>query len=67
MKILVLGGSGMLGHRIWIELSKKYETIATLRAACRKINLPCILNVDVFDFESLERTIKTVNPDLVIN
>jgi len=31
MKILILGGSGMLGHRLWLNLSKAYETWVTVR------------------------------------
>ena len=57
MKVLVLGGSGMLGHRLWIELSHQYETIATLRGECPKIKLPSISGVDVFDFDNLRKVI----------
>ena len=31
MKILILGGSGMLGHRLWLNLTRHHETWVTLR------------------------------------
>ena len=31
MRILILGGTGMLGHRLWMDLSRTHETWATLR------------------------------------
>ena len=31
MKILILGGSGMLGHRLWLNLRKEHETWVTVR------------------------------------
>ena len=37
MKILILGGSGMLGHRLWINLSKEHETWVTVRGEASKI------------------------------
>jgi len=31
MKILILGGSGLLGHRLWINLRKEHEVWVTVR------------------------------------
>ena len=31
MKILILGASGMLGHRLWINLRKEHEVWVTVR------------------------------------
>ena len=31
MRILILGGSGMFGHRLWLNLSKEHKTWVTVR------------------------------------
>jgi nucleoside-diphosphate-sugar epimerase len=31
MKILILGGSGMLGHRLWMNLRREHEVWVTVR------------------------------------
>jgi dTDP-4-dehydrorhamnose reductase len=70
LKILVMGGSGMLGHRIWIELDRVHETTGTLRSPdpllhkffTKEPNV--ILNVTVDNFvHALEKD----NYDVVIN
>ena len=33
MKALILGGSGMLGHKLWKRLTSQFETYATFRSA----------------------------------
>ena len=67
MKILILGGTGMLGHRLWIELAKIHEVVATVRTSCNKINLPYIAKVDALNFQSIEKAIFEYRPDIVIN
>jgi len=33
MRILILGGSGMLGHRLWIGLQESHDTWVTIRGS----------------------------------
>lgn len=68
MKILILGGTGMLGHRLWIDLSKKHNVIATVRKNHPKLtHLKSVENIDVNNFESIQNAIKSTRPDVVIN
>lgn len=74
MKILVLGGSGMLGHRLWINLRKEHEVWVTVRGD----NNPFPDNpefpeefiryrVDGLIFDEVTRALASIQPDLVIN
>ena len=38
MKILILGGSGMIGHQLIKYLSEKFETMTTLRDSHERYN-----------------------------
>jgi dTDP-4-dehydrorhamnose reductase len=74
MKILILGGRGMLGHRLWSSLSQNHQVWATLRnsantlASIPHINKSNIVeNIDVFNHDLLEQTIASIKPDVVIN
>lgn len=74
MKILILGGSGMLGHRLWINLSKQHETWVTVRGNGGEIpDLPEFPRkyirpfVDARIFEEVTRAIASIQPDIVIN
>ncbi len=74
MRILVLGGGGMLGHRLWIELSREHEVWATVRSsgdqvpALRGVDRSRLLEeVDVTNADQLTRVIGDVRPELVIN
>jgi dTDP-4-dehydrorhamnose reductase len=75
MKILILGGSGMLGHRLWINLSKNHEVWVTVRGTgneipdftgfpSRKYIRPL---VDALNFDQITRAVASIQPDLVIN
>jgi len=74
MKILILGGSGMLGHRLWLNLSKEHETWVTVRGDGseipdtpefpRKYVRPM---VDALNFDQVIRAMASIQPDLVIN
>lgn len=74
MKILILGGSGMLGHRLWINLSKHHETWVTVRSERNSFpaypefpNKYVRTNVDALNFDSIIRSLASIQPDLVIN
>ena len=73
MKILILGGSGMLGHRLWITLQKKHQVWVTTRGGFEfpdhsqfpkdKIRK----NVDALYFDQVSRAFASIQPDLAIN
>jgi len=74
MKILILGGSGMLGHRLWLNLSRNHETWVTVRGDASAIpdqpEFPrhfIRTNVDALYFDQVTRAFASIQPDLVIN
>jgi dTDP-4-dehydrorhamnose reductase len=74
MKILILGGSGMLGHRLWINLRKEHEVWVTVRQASSPFPLhndfPSAYvrtDVDAINFDQVTRALASIQPNLVIN
>jgi dTDP-4-dehydrorhamnose reductase len=74
MKILILGGTGMLGHRLWLNLSQAHETWVTVRGDAsqfpdipefpRKYIRP---HIDALFVDQVRDAIASIQPDLVIN
>ena len=74
MRVLILGGSGMLGHRLWMELSPFHEVWVTVRKAAAEFPpLPNVdrsrirEGVDAADFDNVIRAFASIEPELVIN
>ncbi|OUR98807.1 hypothetical protein A9Q84_05175 [Halobacteriovorax marinus] len=75
MKVLVLGGLGMLGHRLYLTLKESHETRFTFRKAKTALELNFIKNeegnfyenIDLSSMQNLEKVITDFNPDMVIN
>lgn len=75
MRILILGGTGMLGHTLWQYFSSRfpdtYTTIRQSRTVCEKHELfagdKVIDSVDVVDFPMLIGIMKCVRPDFILN
>jgi dTDP-4-dehydrorhamnose reductase len=74
IKVLILGGGGMLGHKLYQIFDKRFETFVTLRSGFKRyerFNLfdvrRTIEGVDVTDFDSLSRVFASVKPDVVVN
>jgi dTDP-4-dehydrorhamnose reductase len=74
MKILVLGGNGMLGHKLAERLSVSNDLYATTRSDSNALieagivaEGHLITRVDALDFGTVENAIEDVNPDCVIN
>ena len=74
MKILIFGGSGMLGHRLWMNLRKNHEVWVTIRGESnpfpRVAEFPeefIRCRVDGMIFEEVTRALASIQPDLVIN
>lgn len=74
MTLLILGGAGMLGHRLLTDLSRHYPTWATVRGRTDALAaLPgvdparLIGGVDALRFESVVNAVAAARPDVVIN
>ena len=66
----MLGGTGMLGHRVVCALSKTHAVHASVRdvAVAARAELPAILHVlDVLEHDKLIETIRRVRPHVVVN
>jgi dTDP-4-dehydrorhamnose reductase len=74
MKVLILGGSGMLGHKLWQLFGSRFNTYVTLRrdfVAYQIYNLfdpnHSLHRVSAENFESVVRAIDAVRPEVVVN
>jgi len=74
MKVLILGGSGMLGHKLWQKLASRFDTYVTFRGAVAtygpaKLFDPArsLGNVSVQDARSVEDALAATRPEVVIN
>ena len=73
-KVLVLGASGMLGHKAYQILSRHFDTYSAFKNfndPLRQLNIfdesKIIDKVDAFDFQSVARAIDSVNPEIILN
>jgi len=77
MRILILGGEGMLGHKVFQVLSRRFEAFAAFRSLNGLwTHYPMYVNVDrshtiggvdVMDFNSVVRAFAQVKPDVAVN
>lgn len=74
MRILIMGGVGMLGHKLWQVCQQHFDTWVTVRLSYRYYARYGLFDpdrmlggVNVFDFDSVMRALTTVQPDVVIN
>jgi dTDP-4-dehydrorhamnose reductase len=72
--ILILGGTGMLGHRLWRTCREGFETRATVRAPSRAaVEAPLedtdgvIYGVRAEDPQTVQRALDLARPDAVVN
>ena len=72
-RLLIVGGGGMLGHKLWQIAREHVETWATVRTvtpaleALGVVDDRTIAGVDVHRFESLEAAIDRARPDVIVN
>lgn len=74
MQILILGGSGMLGHQLWRFLSLKYQdTYATIKRKKNDYNSRLLLNdniiesIDARDFNDIRKILEEIRPKYILN
>jgi dTDP-4-dehydrorhamnose reductase len=74
MKILILGGAGMLGHQLWRTLHRDHEVWVTLRKPVAHYSAHALFDptraftgVDVGNADTLEGIFRTVKPQAVVN
>jgi dTDP-4-dehydrorhamnose reductase len=72
MKVLILGGSGMLGHQLYRTLAPAVETYVTFRSRSRVIDdlfgdeRSCF-QVDALNFDSVRNALHVIKPTWVVN
>ena len=74
MRILIFGGAGMLGHRLWMNLNQVHETWVTVHGEASELpDIPefplryILPHVDALRFDQVIRAVSSVRPDWVIN
>jgi dTDP-4-dehydrorhamnose reductase len=74
MRVLILGGAGMLGHKLWQQFRDRFDTWVTLRGSLGQyadLDLfdasRTIEGVDASDFDAVTRSVAVVRPDAAIN
>ncbi len=75
MRILILGGGGMLGHKMWQHLRNRYKdvyvTIRKKKSYYKKSGIfnsdRVIESLDLSDFKKTERILSKIKPSVVIN
>jgi dTDP-4-dehydrorhamnose reductase len=74
MKILILGGAGMLGHQLWKTLGREHEAWVTVRKSPSRFpdysEFPKNYvrpDVDALIFDEVTRALASIQPDFVIN
>lgn len=75
MRLVILGGTGMLGHTLWERLSRRFpDTYATIRrgkedyGGYRLLGSDRVVDhIDVMNFRILEGALRVIRPDVILN
>ncbi|MBU0533490.1 MAG: SDR family oxidoreductase [Candidatus Omnitrophica bacterium] len=76
MRILILGGSGMLGHKLWQYLSPRFPNTFTVirgyRHDYKKFNIfedetRVIENLNALNFPDVEKLLDRIQPSIILN
>jgi dTDP-4-dehydrorhamnose reductase len=75
MRLVILGGSGMLGHTLWGRLSQRFpDTYTTIRKGIGDYGYDLLFesdrvvdHIDVMDLRMLEGALRVIRPDVILN
>lgn len=74
MKVLVLGGSGLLGHKLAHVFKSRFETYATFHGSFDRYRgldvfdgVQVVENIEAEDLESVEKAFAEIRPDAIVN
>src|SRR5688500_69729 len=74
MRVLILGGGGMLGHKLYQTLSRRGETFVTVRRSARAYERyelfagsSVIEGIDVLNPDHLHKAFAVARPEAVVN
>ena len=70
MRILIIGGDGMLGHRLVLRLAGRYDVAFTIRGDAVPTVLPaveCFTNVDTRNTNRMVEVFADFRPEAVVN
>jgi len=74
VKVLILGGNGMLGHKAWMVFRRHFDTYITVRRSFsyyEHYNLfdkqQTFDNIDVTCFETVKEVIERIKPQVIVN
>jgi dTDP-4-dehydrorhamnose reductase len=74
MRVLILGGAGMLGHKLWQTFHQRFDTWVSVRStypSYRHLELfdekKMLSGVDGLEIDALATAIAKVRPDVVVN
>lgn len=74
-RILILGGTGMLGHILWERLSHRFPNVyTTIRRSIEDYENDRLLrsdrvidHIDVMDYRIFEGVVRAIKPDVILN
>ena len=74
MRVLILGGAGMLGHKLYQTLRNRFDVKTTLRGSYRSYDAlglferdEVIERIDAVNFDSIAEAFARFRPDAVVN
>ncbi|MFN2499494.1 MAG: dTDP-4-dehydrorhamnose reductase family protein [Pyrinomonadaceae bacterium] len=74
LRLLILGGSGMLGHKLWQVLSQRFDAFVTFRNLADAYTRYGIFDAErslggiaADDPDALSKAISRINPDAILN
>ncbi len=74
MRVLILGATGMLGHKLYQRFKDRFDTYGTIRGSFHPLQRygfydedHILTGVDAFHMGSITRALAQVRPDVVIN
>ncbi len=74
MRVLILGGGGMLGHKLWQVFREQFDTWATVRSSSQEYGRYDLFDtkrlldgVNASDFDTVVQAFAIVKPDVIIN